>query len=82
VLSRSGDPLPQERLLTDDSTCVKTYDNNGKLISETNTIYTKQGVVTTNTVYYNDRVMSQHISIRDNQGKVTSETVLGGKLIP
>jgi len=61
---------------------MKTYDNNGKLIAETNTIYTKHGVVTTNTVYYNDRVMSQHISVRDNQGKVTSEDVIGGKLFP
>ena len=61
---------------------MRTYDNSGKLIAETNTIYTKQCVVTTSTVYYNDRVMSQHISIRDNQGKVTSEDVIGGKLIP
>jgi ectoine hydroxylase-related dioxygenase (phytanoyl-CoA dioxygenase family) len=61
---------------------MKTYDNFGKLIAENNTVYTKQGVVTTNTTYYNDRVVSQHISIRDNQGKVTSETVLGGKLLP
>ena len=61
---------------------MKTWDNNGKLISETNTIYTKQGVVTTNTVYYNDRAIYQHISLRDNQGKVTIEDVIGGKLIP
>jgi len=61
---------------------MKTYDNFGKLIGEINTIYTKQGVVTTSTVYYNDRVISHHISIRDNQGKVTSEDVIGGKLIP
>ena len=61
---------------------MKTYDNSGKLIAETNTIYTPRGVVTTNTVYYNDDVMSQHISVRDNQGKVTSEDVIGGKLIP
>lgn len=61
---------------------MKTYDNSGKLITETNTIYTPRGVVTTHTVYYNDRVLSQHISVRDNQGKVTSEDVIGGKLIP
>jgi hypothetical protein len=61
---------------------MKTYDNFGKLIGEINTIYTKQGVVKTNAVYYNDHVMSQQISIRDNQGKVTSEVVIGGKLIP
>lgn len=61
---------------------MKTYDNFGKLIGEINTIYTKQGVVTTNTVYYNDRVMSQQISIRDNQGKVKTENTFGGKLLP
>jgi len=61
---------------------MKTYDNNGKLISEINTVYTKQGVVTTNTVYNNYRVISQHITVRDNQGKVTSDGVIGGKLIP
>ena len=38
---------------------MKTYDNSGRLISEINTIYTKQGVVTTSTVYYNDRVISR-----------------------
>jgi ectoine hydroxylase-related dioxygenase (phytanoyl-CoA dioxygenase family) len=61
---------------------MKTYDNFGRLIAETNTIFTKQGVVTTSTVYNNDRVISQRITVRDNQGKVTSEDVIGGKLIP
>jgi hypothetical protein len=61
---------------------MKTYDNFGRLISETNTIYTKQSVVITNTVYNNDRVVYQHISVRDNQGKSTTEDTIGGKLIP
>jgi hypothetical protein len=61
---------------------MKTYDNNGKLIAETNTAYTNQGVVTTNTVYYNNRVVHQHISFRDDQGKVKVLDVIGGKLLP
>jgi hypothetical protein len=61
---------------------LKTYDNNGKLIAEANTFYTQQGAVTTNTVYYNNRVIHQHIAIRDNQGKVTIQDVIGGKLLP
>ena len=62
---------------------MKTYDNNGKLIAESNTIFTKDGgAVTTNTVYYNNRVMSQHISIRDEEGKVKVIDLIGGKLLP
>lgn len=61
---------------------MKTYDNAGCLISETNHIFTKHGVVTTNTVYNNDRVVYQHISVRDNQGKVKTEDIVGGELIP
>lgn len=61
---------------------MKTYDNNGKLIAETNTMVTNQGVVTTNTVYYNDRVYHQHVSFRDEQGKVKIVDLFGGKLLP
>jgi len=61
---------------------MKTYDNYCKLIAETNTVYTSQGVVTTNTVFNNDRAVYQHIAVRDNQGKVTIEDIIGGKLIP
>ena len=61
---------------------MKILNNKGEVIGEINTIFTKQGVVTTNTVFNNDRAVYQHISVRDNQGKVAIEDVIGGKLIP
>ena len=62
---------------------MKTYDNNGKLIAETNTVFRQEGgAVTTNTVYNGDRVVYQHISVRDNQGKIQNIDLFGGKLIP
>jgi hypothetical protein len=64
---------------------MKTYDNHGRLVSEINTILTPDGkTIMTNTMYntYNGRVISQNISVRDSQGKVTVENVIGGKLLP
>lgn len=62
---------------------MKTYDNNGKLVSEINTIYRPDGgLVVTNSLYNGDRVVSQNISIRDGQGKTESINVLNGKLLP
>jgi hypothetical protein len=66
---------------------MKTYDNNGNLGSEINTSYTSDGlVITTNTVYntyHPGRVLFQNIEVRDlKTGKVSSERVLGGKLLP
>jgi shikimate 5-dehydrogenase len=63
--------------------CVKTYDNNGKLIGEINTVIRQDGgLVITNTMWNGDRVTAQTITARDSQGKVTTETNYGGKLIP
>ena len=62
---------------------MKTYDNSGKLIGEINTIIRPgEGVITTNTVYSSDRVVTQNISTRDNAGNVKTETVYGGKILP
>jgi hypothetical protein len=45
------------------------------LIGEINTIIRPgEGVVTTNTVYSGDRVITQNISTRDNAGNVKTET--------
>jgi hypothetical protein len=58
---------------------MKTYDSS-KLIGEINVIIRPgEGVITTNTVYSGDRVITQHISTRD---KVKTETVYGGKVLP
>lgn len=63
---------------------MKTFDNHGKLRSEITTSYTQDGkVVTTNTLYNaNGQVVSQHIAVRDAQGRVKTETTYGGKLLP
>jgi len=65
----------------------KPYDNFGNLISEINTCYVDGKVITTQTSYSNyggqQRVISQNITVRDmNTGKVSSQNILGGKLLP
>ena len=67
---------------------MQAYDNFGKLISEINTCYVDGKVITTQTSYNNygvnnQRVISQNITVRDmNTGKVSSQNILGGKLLP
>ena len=64
---------------------MKTYDNQGRLVSEINTTYTQNGkVITTNTIYNanNGQPIAQTISIRDSQGRVTTQNTIGGKLLP
>ena len=67
---------------------MQAYDNFGNLISEINTCYVDGKVITTQTSYNNygvnnQRVISQNITVRDmNTGKVSSQNILGGKLLP
>ncbi len=62
---------------------MQIRDNRGELIGEINTIIRPgEGVITTNTVYSGERVITQHISTRDNAGNVKTETVYGGKVLP
>ena len=65
---------------------MKSYDNNGKLVAEINHFRTSDGKsVTTNTMYdtHSGRVASQNVSVQNSSnGKVTSTTTLGGKLLP
>ena len=67
---------------------MKSYDNFGNLISEINTCYADGKVITTQTSYSNygvnnQRVIYQTITVRDlNTGKVSSQNVFGGKLLP
>ena len=57
-------------------------NNKREITGEINTTVTQEGaVITTNTIYNNDRPISQNISVRDAQGRVHTENVFG-KLLP
>jgi hypothetical protein len=52
---------------------------------EINTTFLKDGtVVTSKTVYNpnNGQAISQNISVRNSQGKITTRNTFGGKLLP
>jgi hypothetical protein len=64
---------------------MKTYDGQNRLMGEINTTFLQDGsVVTSNTVYNpnNGQAISQHISVRNSQGKITTKNTFGGKLLP
>ena len=62
---------------------MKIFNNKRELIGEIMTIVKPgEAVITTNTVYSGDRVVTQQISTRDNAGNVRTETVYGGKVLP
>ena len=62
---------------------MKTYNNNGELIGEMNTIFTREGsVVTTNTTQSSGCPIVQNITVRDTQGTVRTTNVVGGKILP
>jgi hypothetical protein len=64
---------------------MKTYDSQNRLMGEINTTFLQDGsVVTSNTVYNpnNGQAISQHISVRNSQSKVTTKNTFGGKLLP
>ncbi len=64
---------------------MKSYDNSGKLVGEINRFRTIDGKsVTTNTQYnsYNGQVTSQTVSVAQPNGKVSTTTTIGGKLLP
>ena len=64
---------------------MKTYDSQNRLVGEINTTFMQDGtVVTSNTVYNpnSGQAVSQHISVRDSRGKITTKNTFGGKLLP
>lgn len=64
---------------------MRSFDNSGKLIGEINHFRTTDGKsVTTNTQYnsYNGRPVSQTVSVSESNGKVSTTTAIGGKLLP
>jgi hypothetical protein len=62
---------------------MQTRNNKGEVIGEINTTFTDKGEkIVTNTMYHNGRPVAQNISVRDNDGKVRTTNVIGGKLLP
>jgi hypothetical protein len=64
---------------------MKTYDSQNRLVGEINSTFIQDGtVITTNTIYNanNGQAISQNISVRNSQGKVTTNNTFGGKLLP
>jgi hypothetical protein len=63
---------------------MQIRDNQGKLIGKINNSFTQDGRrIITNTLYDpQGNPTFQNISVRDNEGKVHTTTVLGGKLLP
>jgi hypothetical protein len=58
-------------------------NNKGEVVGEMNVSITQDGdVINTNTVYNDGRPVTENISIRDNQGKVRTTNVIGGKILP
>jgi hypothetical protein len=57
-------------------------NNKGEVIGEMNMSITQDGdVINTNTLCNNGSPVTQNISIRDNQGKVRTTNVIGGKIL-
>jgi hypothetical protein len=64
---------------------METYDSQGRLMGEINTTFLQDGsVVNTNTIYNpsSGQAISQNISVRNSQSKVTTQNTFGGKLLP
>jgi len=60
-----------------------TRDNQGQVIGEISTGLTDRGEkIVTNTVYHRGNPVIQNISVRDDQGKVRTTNVIGGKILP
>lgn len=58
-------------------------DNQGKIIGQLEHFRDANGnTVDTNTMYSNERPVIQNITVRDNQGRTETKTILNGKLLP
>ena len=62
---------------------MQIHNNHGELIGEINNSFTDKGErIVTNTIYDRGNPVIQHISFRDNEGKVRTTNVIGGKILP
>ena len=58
-------------------------NNQGEVTAEINTSFTNTGEkIVTNTLYDRGNPVFQHIAIRDNEGKVRTTNIIGGKILP
>jgi hypothetical protein len=58
-------------------------NNDGKIIGEMTTIFTREGtVIRTNTTHSDGCPVIQNVTVRDNQGNVRTTNVIGGKVLP
>jgi hypothetical protein len=62
---------------------MQIRNNDGEVIGEINTSFTNKGEkIVTNTLYDRGNPVIQNISVRDNEGKVRTTNVIGGKILP
>ena len=62
---------------------MQTRNNQGEVVGEINTSFTDKGEkVVTNTMYSRGNPVFQHVSVRDNEGKVRTTNLIGGKILP
>jgi hypothetical protein len=62
---------------------VQIRNNWGEVIGEINSGFTDKGDrIITNTIYDRGNPVIQHISVRDNEGKVRTTNIIGGKILP
>jgi hypothetical protein len=62
---------------------MQVRNNWGEVIGEINSGFTDKGErVITNTIYDRGNPVIQNISVRDNDGKVHTTNVIGGKILP
>jgi hypothetical protein len=58
-------------------------NSKGEIVAEQKVIVTAEGsLITSNTLYHYGQPVTQHLSVTDRQGKVRTQNVLGGKILP
>jgi hypothetical protein len=62
---------------------MQIRNNHGEVIGEINSAFTDKGDrIITNTIYDRGNPVIQNITVRDNEGKVRTTNVIGGKILP
>jgi hypothetical protein len=58
-------------------------NSRGEIVAEQRVIVTNDGgLITTNTLYRDGCPVAQHVSVTDTQGRVRTQNVIGGKILP